>query len=243
MTLLLPSRPARSSPPALGFAALPGGGALSLTRGRAHEACGLSRHMFALIVAGAQTRLDAGPVVWIHPGWEERRLNPPGFAHLLDPARLLLIAPRRTEDMLWSLEEVLRSGEVALAVADLTFLPGLTAVRRLHLAAEAGAAAGRLTPVSLLLTRPADPHAGGAPGVESRWHMQPAHAGGARSWQLALTRARSMPPGRWRVETGIDGASARRLVTGTPAAPPVTATAMATAPSHGPSPGADRAPA
>ena len=84
---------------------------------------------------------------------------------------MLFITPGRIEDMLWTLEEVLRAGVAPLAVADLPELPSLTAVRRLHLAAGAGATDGLLAPLGLILT----PGDGGAPGVETRWHMQTRH--------------------------------------------------------------------
>ena len=82
-----------------------------------------------------------------------------------------------------------------LVVADLPGLPALTPVRRLHLAAETGAREGGCAPLALLLT----PGTGGAPGVESRWHMGPIPQTGMDHWQLTRIRSRSAPPRRWHV--------------------------------------------
>lgn len=171
-------------------------GDLALPRARAHELCGPARHMLAMLVAGAAQ----GPVFWIAPAWAADRLNPDGMAPLAQPARFTFIAARRPEDILWTLEEVLRSGLVPLAVAELPDLPGMTAVRRLHLAAETGAKEGHEAPLGLLLT----PGEGGAPGIETRWHMAQAHTPGAPGWRLCRRRARTLPPQSWHL-TGRPG--------------------------------------
>jgi len=173
-------------------------GDLALGRARAHEFCGGARRRLALMVAGALS----GPVIWIRPAWVPDRLNPEGMLRLADPARFLFVTALRAEDLLWSMEEALRAGIVPLVVADLPGPPGLTAVRRLHLAAETGAEEGRVAPLGLILT----PGIGGAPGVETRWSLTPAHgAEGAEGWQLARLRARMQPEKRWQVTGGAEG--------------------------------------
>jgi protein ImuA len=119
---------------------------------------------------------------------------PAGFAHIVPPQRILHVAPRRDDDALWCMEEILRSGTIALAVADLPGPPGLTAVRRMHLAAESGAKTG-CAPLGLLLT----PGDGGAPGVETRWHLAPDHANRPGQWHLQRLRARTAPQATWRL--------------------------------------------
>jgi protein ImuA len=169
--------------------------AVQLPLARTHELCGRARRTLALHLAAAARRAaGGGPVVWIAPGWDGDRLNTCGVAAILPPQELLFVTPRRAEDMLWAMEEALRAGCVPAVVADLAQAPGMTAVRRLHLAAEAGAGHGFAVPLGLLLT----PGAGGAPGVETRWRMDPAHARpGQDLWRLERLRARMAPPQAW----------------------------------------------
>lgn len=173
---------------------------LGLARGRVHEVCGVARRSFACFLMEQST----GPVVWIAPHWRTERLYPDGLREFVDPARLTLAHARREVDILWAMEECLRSGVVPLVVADLTEIPDLTPVRRLQLAAEAGAAAGRPAPLGLLMT----PEMGGAAGVESRWRLNPTLWEGAnllshhpltRGWRLDRLRARIDPPATWSV--------------------------------------------
>ncbi len=165
----------------------------ALLRGRAHEACGRARCSFALWLAGAMH----GPVVWVSAPQENTHLNPDGISDFADPARFLWITPSRQDDILWVMEEALRCGGAPLVVAELSSPPAITPVRRLHLAAAAGATAAPdgLPPLGLLLT----PGDGGGQGIESRWSMQPAHQERHRCWQLERLRARAQPPRQWKV--------------------------------------------
>ncbi|MDT8854107.1 hypothetical protein RNZ50_03470 [Paracoccaceae bacterium Fryx2] len=169
---------------------LPGG--LGLARGRVHEFCGMARRTLAAMVLAE----SSGPVIWIGPGWQAERLFPDGLRRFADPGRLIFATARRPEDLLWSMEEALRSGAAPLVLADLTAPPGLTPVRRLQLACEAGAEAarraGRPAPLGLMLT----PGGGGAAGVDSRWALAPAPEG---AWRLDRLRARTDPPASWHL--------------------------------------------
>jgi len=163
---------------------------LAFTLGRVHELCGNARRTLAMMAAGAM----AGPVFWIQPAWLPERLNGEAMAAFANPGRFLFLFPRRPDDLLWTMEEALRSGAVPLVVADLTEAPGLTPVRRLNLAAEAGAAGGKLRPLGLILT----PGDGGAAGAESRWSLKADH-GPSSGWRLSRRRARAAPPKDWRL--------------------------------------------
>ena len=121
---------------------------LSLTLARAHEACGQFRRSFAMMVA----QNTQGPVFWVAPEWSTDWLHPEGVTPFFSPGRLTFVNPKRAEDILWCVEEILRSSAVPLVVADLPGLPALTPVRRLHLAAETGAREGGCAPLALLLT-------------------------------------------------------------------------------------------
>ena len=192
MTNPLLSRHTHRPKPGLAF--LPG---LSLAKTRVHEFCGPARRTLALIAA----RATDGPVFWITPGWMQDRLHGEGVLGLINPGRLTLIAPRRPEDILWTMEEVLRAGCVPFVVCELPGLPHLTPVRRLHLAAETAARDHATSPIGLLLIA----GAGGAPAVESRWHMKPAHDGDRQRWHLERRRARMEPVAGWRLERVVDG--------------------------------------
>jgi len=195
--------PLLSRAPHAGRPALPVTGEMALALARAHELCGPARRTLALAVAAARP----GPVLWIAPAWSPERLNGPGVAEWIDPGRLILAHPDRAEDLLWCMEEGLRAGAVPLVVAEMPEPPPLTPVRRLHLAAETAAGTGTgartgtgtglgAAPLGLLLT----PGTGGAAGVESRWHLAPAHAGPERDrWRLARLRARAAPPAEWEM--------------------------------------------
>jgi protein ImuA len=169
-----------------------------LVAGRTHEGCGAARRRLALWLA----RGMEGPVLWIRPAWHPDRLHMDGVRAEIGPGRLVFVEAVRAEDLLWSMEEALRTGIVPLVVADLTEPPALTPVRRLHLAAEAGAEASGRAPLGLILT----PGEGGAAGVESRWRLDPAHGAAAAGWRLSRLRAREAPPGDWDVRRAGSGA-------------------------------------
>lgn len=165
-------------------------GDIALARGRVHEAFGPARHSFAALAMRAME----GPVFWLAPMWERAGMHGPGLMQMgVDPGRITFARARHPMDLLWSLEEVLRAGVVPLVVADLPAPPGLTPMRRLQLAAEAGAARG-YRPLGLILTPE-----GGAAGAESRWQIIPEHRPGTQAWRVTRTRARMAAPRTWRV--------------------------------------------
>jgi protein ImuA len=204
MLLPIPGQRGPQTRPLLPLPGLPGQG---LARGRVHEFCGPA----AVTLAAALMGQDQGPVVWIAPAWTNGRIHPPGLAAFADPGRVIFALCRRADEMLWAMEESLRSGTVPLVIADLLDPPGLTPVRRLHLAAEAGAERAhnlrQPPPLGVLLT----PGDGGAAGIESRWHFAPRPsdpaqaARGRRLWQLERRRARTAPPAAWTLSREPSG--------------------------------------
>jgi protein ImuA len=117
---------------------LPGGG---LARGALHEIlgsggdeedCALAAAFAAGLVAKLAAAADS-PVVWC---LARRDLYGPGLAAFgLDPARLVLVRTARDTDLLWAMEEGLRTPGVTAVVGEIGTLPDV-ASRRLQLAAE-----------------------------------------------------------------------------------------------------------
>ena len=166
---------------------------VDLVRARAHEASGPSRHLFALLVGG----MTEGPVLWLRPTWSRDVIFGDGARAFLDPGRIVFGAARTANEILWAAEEALRTGLMPLVVIELAEPPGLTPVRRLHLAAEEGAGRGA-APLPLILT----PGRGGAAGVETRWHLEAAPGlarDGVARWRLSRLRARSAPEASWEM--------------------------------------------
>ncbi|MCW1932663.1 ImuA family protein [Pararhodobacter zhoushanensis] len=181
---------------------------MTLARGRVHELTGPARTTLAALAAAVAQ--GEGPVVWLRPGWRNEQLCPQGLRALLpDPGALIVVPCAKPVDVLWSLEEALRAGCVALVLAELADAPDLRALRRLHLAAGEGLArnrqAGRVLPAPLGLVMACDSADSRIAGVESRWALHPlAPTPDARRqrWRLDRLLTRSQPPRDWEIDGG-----------------------------------------
>jgi len=124
-----------------------------------HEAGGRGRRSFALF----QAARHPGLLVWVIPAHLPEQPLPAGLPQGL-AERLHLLRPVGETDLLWCIEETLRSPAVALVIAEPQQPLSLTAGRRLQLAAEAGQTTG------LLLVH----EGGGSAASETRWQCEPA---------------------------------------------------------------------
>jgi protein ImuA len=192
---------------------LPGGG---LARGTLHEILGVSGDeedgaLAAAFAAGILGRLAAGEspaedgiVLWCLPRPD---LYGPGLAaYGLDPARIVLVQAPRDGEILWAMEEGLRTPGIAAVVGEVGTLAAV-ASRRLQLAAE------RSGITAFLLRRWRD---GGRAARErnlpnaavTRWriaalpsHPPPGEPGvGRPRWQVELLRCRGGEPACWEAE-------------------------------------------
>jgi protein ImuA len=190
-------------------AALPGGG---LARGALHEIVAASgdevaaEGFAATLLAGLAGN---GLVLWCV---EEGGLYGPGLARLgLSPRQVIVVRASRPADLLWAMEEGLRTPGLVAVLGEPRQLD-LTASRRLQLAAEGSGVTG------LVLSRAAS---AGATVAVTRWQVASAPSGPplhedrrdfgmARArWMVELTRCRGATPppgedgfGRWLVEEG-----------------------------------------
>lgn len=131
---------------------------LALAPRRVHEAEGLGRHSFALF----QATRHSGALIWVLP---DHAPHLPMLRGLPDGVgeRLHVIRPVNETDLLWSVEEALRSAPVGLVIAEPEKPLSLIAGRRLQLAAETGQTTG------LMLIREGQ----GSNAAETRWHCAP----------------------------------------------------------------------
>jgi protein ImuA len=161
---------------------------------------------FAASLAARRMNLaPTKPVLWLRLAARQSdmgELFAQGLEGLGLPRQNLITARLRKQDhLLWGLEEALKSGLLALVIADLPErAASLTTSRRLHLAASQGT-----TPALLLAGEPCT----SATAAATRWQVQALpsagdpydeKAPGPPAWRLALTRCRGGKPGEWQVE-------------------------------------------
>ena len=188
---------------------LPGGG---LARGALHEILGMGGDeedgvLAAAFAAGIVGRSGAGGnVLWCLPRAD---LHGPGLAACgLDPGRLVLVRAARDAEILWAMEEGLRTPDIAAVVGEVSVLPPMTS-RRLQLAAEGSGIA------AFLLRRWR--HAGVAArerrlpnAAATRWRISALSSllvggelgVGPSRWRVELLRCRGGEPGSWQVAVG-----------------------------------------
>lgn len=147
---------------------------------------------FAAALMGLSAR--QGPVLWCRTGGALYAPGLRGFG--LYANNLIFVNCAKERELLWVLEEALRSGVLAAALAETRGISP-TAVRRLQLAAESGGGLGFLLGARAPAATPA----------VTRWHVAAAasrHAfgpwPGAACWRVALQRCRGGTAGNWLVE-------------------------------------------
>jgi len=157
-----------------------------LRNARVHEACGPAAYGFA-IFSVTQTQAN---VLWIREAWRAEVINPVGMSAFCDPSRLLIGQVRDQTEGLAVMEEALRDGVLPLVIMELSQPIGLTAGRRLQLAAKAG----KTTGLCLI------PEGMGSNAAETRWHCTPVFDLGdstLQRWQLIKNKTGTL--GVWHV--------------------------------------------
>jgi protein ImuA len=199
-------------------AALPTGG---LALGAVHEAIGggpdAAFGATATLFIGGILARTCGPIIW---AYSRRDLFAPGLVGV-HPDRVIYVEAGETKTVLLVVEEALRHVGLAAVVGEVDGPLGLTASRRLQLAAEASGGLG------LLLRRPrrlVEDHAAEPTAARTRWRVTPMPSGPAlpwspstpglarAQWRLELLRCRGGEPKTFSVEacdeTGRLGVSA-----------------------------------
>lgn len=171
---------------------LPWGG---LARGGLHEVGGTSGAA-AGFLTGILRRAagEAGRILWCRPSRTERETGVPygpglaGFG--IAPGQVLFVRAPKPVDVLWAMEEGLRSPALAAVVGD-GLGPDFTATRRLQLAAE-------MTGVPVFVLPPGE---AGLSAALTRWRIDALPSGGeGLRWRAELWRCRGGVPTSWIVE-------------------------------------------
>ncbi|HTV89621.1 MAG TPA: damage-inducible protein [Stellaceae bacterium] len=191
-------------------AALPAGGLLLgamheiLSAGGDEEDGAAAAGFAAGILARLVPEGGPGPVLWC---LKRPDVYGPGLAaHGLVPARLVLVAARRDEEILWAVEEGLGEPGLAAVVGEVGRLP-MVAGRRLQLAAERSG-------VTLLLLRrwrsatEAAAERARPSAAATRWRVAALPSAdtagepgvGRPRWRVELVRCRGGVPAEWDVE-------------------------------------------
>lgn len=182
---------------------LAGGG---LASAALHEFAGQTDSMgddaaASLFAAGIASRASTADILWI---MARPDLFAPGLANAgIAADRLIQVEAGKDEDALAVMEEALRHGALAAVVCEVTRV-GMTATRRLQLAAEEGGT------TALLLRRwrkaSDDPLAAPSSAV-TRWRIGcapssplPVAGVGRSRWQVSLVRQRGGDPFTWLLE-------------------------------------------
>jgi protein ImuA len=159
-----------------------------LPMGGLHEVAGdaaASGFCAALLARIAAARPQA-PILWCQPGHDLYGHGLSTFG--LAPGRLIMLHGRNDEEILWAMEEGLRSPGLAAVLGQVGKLSPIAA-RRLHLAAETAGTTG-------FLLRPGRLHAPSSAAL-TRWRVDcaPSAQGmgmglGLARWQVGLQRCR-----------------------------------------------------
>jgi protein ImuA len=196
-------------------AALPGGG---LALGALHEVMGAgpdeedgaAAAAFAAGILARLARAEGAPVLWCLAA--DDLYAPALAAYGLAPERLLLARCRSDEDILWTMEEGLRSAVLAAVIGEVGVLTP-TAGRRLQLACEAAGTGGFV--LRRWRSGTAAARQRGVPSVAAtRWRIAAAPSRGAGEphltpsgigaplWRVELLRCRGGLPRLWLMEEG-----------------------------------------
>jgi protein ImuA len=180
-----------------------------------------------------QDPAERRPLLWCRLA-QEAREHGTLYGHGLEALglarqRFITVTLNSPIALLWTMEEALKSGALALVIGDATpHKTDLTATRRLSLAAASGKSAGLL-----VFTSPNTGLNANATASHSRWlatsqRSRPPpfdpSAPGHPAWMIELTRARGGRPGTWTVEWQnaphrfnlVSGLSDRSLLTRPP---------------------------
>lgn len=170
----------------------------AVANGTSAAAATASRRAFALMLGMRRLLVlpRARPIVWCLPLALLQETGAPysrGLGALgLDCSHLVLVTPRKAQDVLWVIEEAVRTPSLALVLGEVAGV-GATAARRLSLAS-----AGSGTPCLLVSPDARAP----VLATATRWRVAPRAsaadpldplAPGASGFQVALERCRARP--------------------------------------------------